>query len=132
MRSAEVLERLEKVNTLVVDKTGTLTEGKPKVVSVIPAEGWDEQRVMVIAASLEKASEHPLGAAVLSWMKEKRIEPVEVDDFASVTGQGVTGLVDGKQAGIGSEALLEAWAWAWPGWRAGGSGSLNCEEKDRR
>ena len=106
VRSAEVLERLEKVDTLVVDKTGTLTEGKPRVVAVVTAEGWDEAAVMRVVGSLEKASEHPLGAAVLGWMKEKGAVLVEAASFEAVTGRGVTGVVDGKKAGIGSEGLL--------------------------
>jgi Cu+-exporting ATPase len=120
VRSAEVLETMEKVDTVLVDKTGTLTEGKPRVVAVVPAEGWDEAELMRVAGSLERASEHPLGAAVLGWMKEKRVEAVEVTGFAAVTGMGVTGSVAGKRAGIGSEGLLaemgvaaaevEAWA----------------------
>ncbi|MCU1323819.1 MAG: heavy metal translocating P-type ATPase [Acidobacteriaceae bacterium] len=106
VRSAEVLETLEKVDTLVVDKTGTLTEGKPKVVSVLTAEGWDEERVMQVAGSLEKASEHPLGAAVLGWMAKRGVFADEVVGFEALTGEGVTGKVGGKIAGIGSEALL--------------------------
>lgn len=106
VRSAEVLETLEKVDTLVVDKTGTLTEGKPVVVSVLAAEGWDEEKVMRIAGSLEKASEHPLGAAVLGWMAKKGVFADEVVGFEALTGEGVTGKVGGKMAGIGSEALL--------------------------
>jgi P-type Cu+ transporter len=106
VRSAEVLEVLEKVDTLVVDKTGTLTEGKPRVIAVVPAEGWDEAAVMRVAGSLEKASEHPLGAAVLGWMREKCAVPVEAASFEAVTGKGVTGIVDGKKACIGSEGLM--------------------------
>ena len=78
VRSAEVLEVMEKVDTLVVDKTGTLTEGRPRVVAVVAAEGWDEAGVMRVAGSLEKASEHPLGAAVLGWMTEKGVSVAEV------------------------------------------------------
>ncbi len=106
VRSAEVLERLEKVDTLVVDKTGTLTEGKPKVVSVLVAEGWDERRVMDVAAALEKGSEHPLGAAVMGWAQANGVFVGDVEGFEAVTGEGVTGKVGGKSAGIGSEALL--------------------------
>ncbi len=106
VRSAEVLEVMEKVDTLVVDKTGTLTEGRPRVVEVVTAEGWDEAGVMRVAGSLEKASEHPLGAAVLAWMKGKGVETAEVASFDAVTGKGVTGVLDGKHAGIGNEALV--------------------------
>ncbi|WP_213806395.1 heavy metal translocating P-type ATPase [Granulicella sp. dw_53] len=106
VRSAEVLETMEKVDTLVVDKTGTLTEGKPQVVSVVAAEGWDDSRLMRIAGSLERASEHPLGAAVLGWMKQKNLATAEVARFEAMTGKGVTGEIDGRRAGIGSEGLL--------------------------
>jgi Cu+-exporting ATPase len=106
VRSADVLETMEKVDTLVVDKTGTLTEGKPRVVAVTVAEGWDDAQLMRVAGSLERASEHPLGAAVIARMMEMRVAAVEVSGFESVTGMGVTGEVDGKRAGIGNEALL--------------------------
>jgi P-type Cu+ transporter len=106
VRSAEVLEVMEKVDTLVVDKTGTLTEGYPRVVGVVAADGWDEAGVMRVAGSLEKASEHPLGAAVLTWMKEKGVAVVEVASFEAVTGKGVTGSLDGKRVGIGNEGLV--------------------------
>ena len=108
VRSAEVLEVMERVDTLVVDKTGTLTEGRPRVVAVVAADGWDEAGVMRVAGSLEKASEHPLGAAVLVWMKGKSVETAEVSSFDAVTGKGVTGVLDGKHAGIGNEALVLA------------------------
>jgi P-type Cu+ transporter len=108
IRSADVLETMEKVDTLVVDKTGTLTEGKPRVVAVLAREGWDEAAVMRIAGSLELASEHPLGAAVLAWNKDKSVASAEVDEFEALTGQGVIGKVEGKRCGIGNESLLEA------------------------
>ena len=73
VRSAEMLEVMGRVDTLVVDKTGTLTEGRPRVVAVVAAEGWDESGMMRVAGSLEKASEHPLGAAVLAWMAERAL-----------------------------------------------------------
>src|ERR1700691_3605774 len=88
---AEALETLEKVNTLIVDKTGTLTEGKPRVTSIIAAEGFNEAQLLQAIASLEKESEHPLAAAILAGAKEKDIELVAVADFQSVTGKGVTG-----------------------------------------
>ena len=106
VHSAEVLEVMEKVDTLVVDKTGTLTEGRPRVVAVVAADGWDEAGVMRVAGSLEKASEHPLGAAVLGWMREKGVAVAEVASFEAVTGKGVTGVLDGKHAGIGNEGLV--------------------------
>jgi P-type Cu+ transporter len=106
VRSADVLETMEKVDTLVVDKTGTLTEGRPQVVSVLAADGWDEGKLMQVAGSLEKGSEHPLGAAVLTWMKAHQLFGDEVKDFEAVTGEGVIGRILGKRAGIGNEALL--------------------------
>jgi Cu+-exporting ATPase len=106
VRSADVLETMEKVDTLVVDKTGTLTEGKPKVVALIAAEGWDEAGVLRVAGSLERASEHPLAEAVLMRAREKGVETVDVKDFEALTGQGVIGRVEGRRAGIGNEALL--------------------------
>jgi P-type Cu+ transporter len=106
VRSAEVLEVMEKVDTLVVDKTGTLTEGRPRVVGVVTADGWDEAGLMRVAGSLEQASEHPLGAAVLGWMREKGVAVAEVSSFEAVTGKGVTGSLDGKRVGIGNEGLV--------------------------
>jgi Cu+-exporting ATPase len=106
IRNAEALETFEKVNTLVVDKTGTLTEGKPHLTSVIPAEGFDETQLLQIVASLEKASEHPLAAAILAAAKEKKIELQAVSDFQSITGKGVTGQLQSKRAGIGNAALM--------------------------
>jgi Cu+-exporting ATPase len=106
VRSADVLEVMEKVDTLVVDKTGTLTEGRPRVVGVVAVDGWDEAGVMRVAGSLERASEHPLGAAVLAWMMENGVAVAEVSSFEAVTGEGVTGVLDGKHAGIGNEGLV--------------------------
>jgi Cu+-exporting ATPase len=107
IRNAETLEIFEKVNTLVVDKTGTLTEGKPRLTEVIPAEGFDEKRLLESVASLEKASEHPLAAAILAGAKEKNVELVDVADFQSITGKGVTGTLRGKHIGIGNAALMQ-------------------------
>jgi Cu+-exporting ATPase len=107
IRNAEALEILEKVNTLVVDKTGTLTEGKPRLTEVIPAEGFDEKQLLQSVASLEKASEHPLAAAILAGAKEKNVVLVEVGDFQSITGKGVTGTLQGKHIGIGNAALMQ-------------------------
>jgi Cu+-exporting ATPase len=105
-RSAEALETLEKVDTLVIDKTGTLTQGKPSVTEVVTSEGFDRTQVLRIAASLERGSEHPLAAAVMEAARELGIVPDEVTAFASETGKGVTGLIDGKRSAIGNEALL--------------------------
>jgi Cu+-exporting ATPase len=106
IRNAEALEIFEKVNTLVVDKTGTLTEGKPRLTEVIPADGFDEKQLLQSVASLEKASEHPLAAAILAGAKEKGVELVDVADFQSKTGKGVTGTLQGKHIGIGNAALM--------------------------
>jgi Cu+-exporting ATPase len=94
------------VNTLVVDKTGTLTEGKPRLMSVISAEGFNEAELLQLVASLEKASEHPLAAAILAAAKEKKIELLEVTDFQSITGKGVTGQLQSKRVGIGNAAMI--------------------------
>lgn len=107
IRNAEALEIFEKVDTLVVDKTGTLTEGKPKLTAVIPAEGFEERQLLQAVASLEKASEHPLAAAILAGVKEKNITLVEVSRFQSITGKGVTGTWQGKHIGVGNAALMQ-------------------------
>ena len=107
IRNAEALEIFEKVDTLVVDKTGTLTEGKPRLTAVIPAEGFDETQLLQSVASLEKASEHPLAAAIIAGAKEKNIELVPVTEFQSVTGKGVTGTLQGQRIGVGNAALME-------------------------
>jgi Cu+-exporting ATPase len=107
IRNAEALEIFEKVDTLVVDKTGTLTEGKPRLTAVIPAEGFQETQLLQSVASLEKASEHPLAAAIIDGTKEKGIALVSVADFQSVTGKGVTGTLQGKRIGVGTAALMQ-------------------------
>jgi P-type Cu+ transporter len=104
--NAEALEILEKVDTLVVDKTGTLTLGKPKLTELIPAEGVKDTELLQAAASLENASEHPLAAAMLAAAKEKNIELVAIEGFQSVTGRGVKGTLGGKQIAIGNAALM--------------------------
>ncbi|MDJ0390316.1 heavy metal translocating P-type ATPase [Roseomonas sp. E05] len=106
IKSAEALEHLEKVDTLVVDKTGTLTEGKPKVVAVLPAPGLTEAEVLPLAASLERSSEHPLAAAILAAAREQGVALKEPADFASVTGKGVTGRVDGRPVALGNARLM--------------------------
>ena len=106
IKSAESLERMEKIDTLVVDKTGTLTEGKPRVISVVPAAGVTEDDVLRLAASLERSSEHPLAAAIVAAAKEKNIAVEEPSDFASVTGKGVTGKVGGRPVVLGNAALM--------------------------
>ena len=107
VRDAEALETMEKVNTLVVDKTGTLTEGKPRLTAVVAGEGFDEGTLLRLAASLEKASEHPLATAVLAGAKERGVQPEATEGFQSVTGKGVTGAVKGRQVGFGNAALMQ-------------------------
>jgi Cu+-exporting ATPase len=106
VKNAEALEILEKVDTLVLDKTGTLTEGRPRVVSVIPAAGWNEQQVLRCAAALERGSEHPLAGAILAGAKERGSDLGNLTDFQSRTGKGVTGKVDGRSAALGNRALF--------------------------
>ena len=106
IKSAEALERLEKIDTLVVDKTGTLTEGRPKVVAVVTTGGMNESDCLALAASLERSSEHPLAAAIVAAAREKGAEPRQVADFASITGKGVTGIVGGRLTAIGNAALM--------------------------
>ena len=108
VRNAEALELLEKVNTLVVDKTGTLTEGKPKLTRVIPAAaGIDEKELLRLVASLEQASEHPLAHAILMGAKEKGLAWPKPTEFESITGKGICGVVDGHNVLFGNRALLE-------------------------
>jgi P-type Cu+ transporter len=108
IKNAEALERFAKVDALVVDKTGTLTEGRPKVTALVPAEGIDEAELLRLAASLERASEHPLAAAIVAAAKERGIELLEAGDFDSVTGKGVQGRVDGREVALGNRRLLES------------------------
>ena len=108
IKNAEALETLEKVNTLVVDKTGTLTEGKPKLVTVEVTEGFTEIEVLKLVASLERASEHPLAEAIVEGAKSKNIELLDTKDFQSITGKGVTGSIDGKLVALGNQKLMES------------------------
>jgi Cu+-exporting ATPase len=98
---------MEKVNTLVVDKTGTLTEGKPKLTSVVALGEFDEGIVLRLAASLERASEHPLAAAIVNGAQERNISLTAVDGFRSITGKGVTGTVEGRAVALGNLKLFE-------------------------
>ncbi len=107
IKSAEALERMEKVDTLVVDKTGTLTEGKPKVTAVVPVERLSENDVLALAASLERSSEHPLAAAIVAAARDRNFAIPDPADFASVTGKGVTGTVSGRIVALGNEALMQ-------------------------
>jgi len=106
-KDAEAIETLRKVNTLVIDKTGTLTEGKPKLVSVVTAEGADEPRLLRLAASLERGSEHPLAAAIVAGAEERGIELTNAAAFKSLTGKGVSGEVDHYRVVLGNRALLD-------------------------
>jgi Cu+-exporting ATPase len=101
IKNAEALERMEKVDTLVIDKTGTLTEGRPALTGMVAAPGFDESEVLRLAASVEAASEHPIALAVVAAAKERKQELAAVQEFDSPTGKGVTGLVDGKRIAIG-------------------------------
>jgi Cu+-exporting ATPase len=105
-RNAETIEVMRKVNTLVVDKTGTLTEGKPKVVTVETVAGWSDGELLRLAASLERGSEHPLAAAILARASELNVDLVDVKEFESHTGRGVTGKVDGHAVTLGNAKLL--------------------------
>jgi P-type Cu+ transporter len=106
IKNAEALEILEKADTLVVDKTGTLTEGRPRVVSITAATGFSEAQLISIAATLERASEHPLAAAILAAAKDRTIAQGDIADFHARTGKGVTGMADGRSAALGNRALL--------------------------
>lgn len=107
IKSAEALEHMEKVDTLVVDKTGTLTEGKPKVVAVVPGPGLTEREILPLAASLERSSEHPLAAAIVAAARDRGMDMQEPGDFASVTGKGVTGTVSGRRVALGNARLMQ-------------------------
>lgn len=107
IKNAEALETMEKVDTLVVDKTGTLTEGKPKLVSVVTIAGFEESDVLRLGASLERASEHPLAAAIVNGAQEKGMTLAPTSDFRSFTGKGVAGSVEGRQVALGNLKLFE-------------------------
>jgi len=106
VRNAEALELMEKIDTLVVDKTGTLTEGKPKLVAVEAAAGFTVEDMLRAAAALERASEHPLAHAIVAGARERGVEPPAASSFQSVTGKGVRGEVEGKRVAVGNAALL--------------------------
>jgi P-type Cu+ transporter len=107
IKNAEALERFEKIDTLVVDKTGTLTEGKPRVVGVISSKGFDEDTILSLGASLERSSEHPLAAAIVASAKQRGVEIEDVTDFASVTGKGVIGKIGQRRVAVGNAKLLK-------------------------
>ncbi|MEO6113726.1 MAG: heavy metal translocating P-type ATPase [Sphingomicrobium sp.] len=106
IKNAEALELMEKIDTLVVDKTGTLTVGKPRLIKVVPAGGFEEEDVLGLAASLEKGSEHPLAAAIVEGAEERGIKAGKATDFASQTGKGVSGTIDGRAVALGNKPML--------------------------
>jgi P-type Cu+ transporter len=108
IKNAEALERMEKIDTLVVDKTGTLTEGKPKVVAIVPGAGFAEADLLRLAASVERASEHPLADAIVRSAQERNLDLGKVDEFDSPTGKGATGKVDGKTVILGNANFLQS------------------------
>jgi Cu+-exporting ATPase len=106
IRDAEALERFESIDTIVLDKTGTLTEGKPKVVSIVTADGIDEAELLRFAAGVERGSEHPLAQAILNAAKERGLRLSEASDFASSSGKGATGTIDGRKIALGNAMLM--------------------------
>ncbi|WP_235952777.1 copper-transporting P-type ATPase [Alterinioella nitratireducens] len=106
IKNAEALERFEKVDTLIVDKTGTLTMGKPQLVAVLPEPGHDEAEVLRLAASLERGSEHPLAEAIVRGAEERDVKMANANDFEAVTGKGVKGVVDGQAVALGNLAMI--------------------------
>jgi Cu+-exporting ATPase len=106
IKNAEALERMEKIDTLVIDKTGTLTEGKPKLTTILPAPGFDEAEVLRLAASVERSSEHPLAAAIVQAAAERKIELAPVRGFDSPTGKGVIGMVEQRRIVLGNAKFL--------------------------
>ncbi len=106
IKNAEALERFEKVDTLIVDKTGTLTEGKPKLVAVLPENGHEEEEVLRLAASLERGSEHPLAEAIVRGAEERDVKMVDATDFEAITGKGVKGVVNGHNVALGNSKLV--------------------------
>ncbi len=107
IKNAESLERFETVDTLIVDKTGTLTKGEPQLVAVVPATGYDEVTVLKLAATLEKGSEHPLAEAIVRGAEDRGVTLAEAADFEAVTGKGVRGTIDGKAVAIGNLKLAQ-------------------------
>jgi Cu+-exporting ATPase len=107
IKSAEALERMEKIDTLVVDKTGTLTEGRPKVTAIVPAEGLSETDILSLGASLERSSEHPLAAAIVTAARARNAPLFDPTNFRSVTGKGVTGQAGGRAIALGNAALMD-------------------------
>jgi Cu+-exporting ATPase len=108
IKNAEALERMEKIDTLVIDKTGTLTEGKPRVVAIVTAEGFEESEILRLAASVERASEHPLADAIVRSARERKLDLSKVEQFDSPTGKGATGKADGNTVLLGNSNFLRA------------------------
>ena len=106
-KTAEALEVLEKVDTLIVDKTGTLTEGKPRLTSIVPFDGMSESDLLRFAAGIERGSEHPLAASVVEGARERNVKLSEAEEFQSITGKGVTGKIDGHVVALGNLTLLD-------------------------
>lgn len=106
IKNAEALERFEKVDTLIVDKTGTLTEGRPRLVAVLAEHGHDETEVLHLAASLERGSEHPLAEAIVRGAEDRNVEMVEAKNFEAITGKGVKGVVDSRDVALGNLAMI--------------------------
>ena len=107
VKDAAALERLAAVDTVIVDKTGTLTEGRPKLATVVAVDGVEEKTVLAVASALEVGSEHPLASAIVEGARDKGLEPVVADNFEAITGKGVIGSVDGKSALLGNQRLFE-------------------------
>jgi len=107
IKNAEALEILEKVDTLVVDKTGTLTEGRPRIISVVPAARSNQTELLQLATGVERGSEHPLAAAVIAGAEERGIKPPPSENFQSITGKGITALVAGRSVALGNRNLME-------------------------
>jgi P-type Cu+ transporter len=106
IRDADALQRFESIDTVVIDKTGTLTEGKPKVVSIVAADGIEENRLLRLAAGVERGSEHPLAQAILNAAGERQLEPAEASGFAALSGKGASATVDGRAIALGNAALM--------------------------
>jgi len=107
IKDAEALERMARVDTVIVDKTGTLTEGKPRLTDVVAEDGHDETQVLRLAAALERGSEHPLAEAIIAGAKDRGLTPERAEDFEAVTGKGVRGTVDGRKVALGNAAMME-------------------------
>ena len=106
IKDAEALERMARVDTVVVDKTGTLTEGKPQLTDVVAAEGFDESEMLSLAAALERGSEHPLAEAIVAGARARGLDPGRAGEFDAVTGKGITGMVDGRAVALGNGAMM--------------------------